>query len=403
MRRRRISRDGRVRRGLGGIADGLSLSGIFARAALRYWLAVFPRVALELRHWRRRAARIDDPALRRLALDALGKRGNMEGAAAFATLVRRRHRRSVVRALVAFQAIYNHADMLAEQPDGDPVGNARALHEALLVALDPGVDRPAHSARGAGCEDGGYLAEMVDRCHVALSRLPSYASAAATPARRAAARIVAFQSLSLGELGELESWARRQAPASGGLEWWETAAAAGSSLGVHALIAAAASPMLRERDVAAIEAAYFPCIGALHSLLDSLVDEAEDAATGQLRLLDCYPSPLQAAAGVRRLAETALTAARELPGGRAHALLVAAMACSYLAAPEASTPGAQAVARAARASVGRVARPMLLVFEMRRQAGRLASVFAATSPAGQKTSAPARVDTVERGADARAA
>ena len=81
-----------------------------------------------------------------------------------------------------------------------------------------------------------------------------------------------FQSLSLGSNGELESWARRQTATDNGLEWWETAAAAGSSLGVHALIAAAASPMLDEQDVAAIEAAYFPWIGALHSLLDSLVD-----------------------------------------------------------------------------------------------------------------------------------
>lgn len=390
-----------MRRSASGVAGRLSLFAVLAGATLRYWSAVFPRVALELRHWRRRAARIPDPALRRTALDALGKCGNMEGAAAFAAFVPWRRRRSVVRALVAFQAIYNHADMLAEQPSVDPVGNARRLHEALLVALELVAPSLGQGAAEPWGDDGGYVAEMVDRCHTALSRLPSYASVA-TPAHRAAARIVAFQSLSLGEQDELEFWARQQAPANSGLEWWETAAAAGSSLEVHALIAAAASPTLCEQDITAIEAAYFPCIGALHSLLDSLVDQAEDAATGQLSLLDCYASPQEAAVGLRRLAETALTIARELPGGRQHALLVAAMACSYLAAPQASTPGADAVARGVRASVGPFARPMLLVFKLRRLAGRPGSTLAAVSAAGQVT-AVAGVEAETRGADARAA
>src|SRR3954452_18767345 len=97
-------------------AGRLSPAVAFARAALRYWLTVFPRVSSELRHWRRSASRIDDPSLRQLALASLAKRGNMEGAAAFATFVPWRARGSVIRVLVAFQTIYNYADLLAEQP-----------------------------------------------------------------------------------------------------------------------------------------------------------------------------------------------------------------------------------------------------------------------------------------------
>ena len=264
----------------------------------------------------------------------------MEGAAAFATFTPRRARGSAIRALVAFQAIYNYADLLAEQPSEDPVGNARDVHRALLIALDPSGGSSMRDSRSTadGRIDGDFLAEMIAACETASWQLPSYGTVAATVCR-AAERIVAFQSLSLGRQGELESWAGSQelGLVSAGFAWWEVAAAAGSSLSVHALLAAAASPELTGHDVTAIDAAYFPCIGALHSLLDSLVDEQEDAATGQLRLLDCYPSRAQATAGLRRLTAHALNAARELPSGADHALLVTAMACSYLAAPEASS------------------------------------------------------------------
>ncbi len=389
----------------------LSLFGAFASAAARYWLTVFPRVTLELRHWRRSANRIADPRLRQLALASLGKRGNMEGAAAFATFAPWQQRGIVIRALVAFQAIYNYADMLAEQPTDEPVDNARDLHQALLVALDrsrqPLVqDAPPPAKRG----DGDYLAEMIAVCEAALWRLPSYGAVAATMSG-AAERIVAFQSLSLGQRGELESWAGDQAATGAGrlsggeFSWWEVAAAAGSSLSVHALIAAAASPELSVADIAAIDVAYFPCIGALHSLLDSLVDEQEDAATGQLRLLDCYPSRPRAAEGMERLATDAIDAARRLPNGSDHALLVVAMACSYLAAPEASASGVDDVSRRVRASLGELARPMLLVFKLRRLAGARGprSVPSASASTADETTPAASVGAETRDGNARAA
>ena len=370
---------------------------------------VFPRVSSELRHWRRSASRIEDPGLRQLALASLAKRGNMEGAAAFATFVPWRARGSVIRTLVAFQAIYNYADLLAEQPSEDPVGNARGVHQALLMALDPTGESSVHDSHLAGEHvDRDFLAEMIAACETASWQLPSYGTIAATVCR-AAKRLVAFQSLSLAQQGELESWAKSQNPASTDFAWWEVAAAAGSSMSVHALLAAAASPELTGQDVATIDAAYFPCIGALHSLLDSLVDEQEDAATGQLRLLDCYPSRRQATAGLRQLTARALAATRELPSGADHALLVTAMACSYLAAPEASSSSVDQVARQVRTSLGPLARPMLLVFKLRRLAGgrsrgrRGRSGTAALAGEQPESAAPLSAGATTRGGDARAA
>jgi tetraprenyl-beta-curcumene synthase len=386
-------------RGPHGHGGGRStLYAAFAWAALRYWLAVFPRVASELRHWRRAAGRIADPHLRALAAAALAKQTNIEGAAAFATFVPGRARASAVRALVGFQALYNYADMLAEQPSEDPVGNARRVHQALLVALDPAGGGGGCGSDGRG--DGDFLDELISVCETASGQLPSY-GAVAGAALRAAARIVAFQSLSLGPPDELETWAREHGSEDAGYAWWELAAAAGSSLAVHALIAAAGTPGLPAEEVAAIESAYFPSIGALHSLLDSMLDVQEDAATGQLCLLDCYPSRDEAADGLARLAAAALKCARELPGETQHPLLVTAMACSYLAAPEAEARAVEPVARRALAALGPMARPMLLVFALRQLAGRARPFAAPFAAQARLAGASARAGEATRADDPR--
>jgi tetraprenyl-beta-curcumene synthase len=349
-----------------GLGERLALTAAFVRAAAVYWLEVFPRTGLELRRWRRRAARIADPALRRVALDALAKRGNLEGAAAFAAFVPRRRRGRAVRALVAFQVAYNYADLLAEQPSAEPVASARHLHEALLVALDPDALPRDYHCDCPG-SDGGYLAEIVDVCRAALREL-SFGGAAAEAARRAAARIVAFQALSQGGRDELERWARSLPAADAGLTWWELAAAAGSSLGVHVLIMAAATPGVCDAELADIEAAYFPWIGALHSLLDSLVDEVEDLVEAQLSLVGLYRSREHAATRLRWLAARALAAAGTLPGAWRHQLLVVALACHYLSDPEVSPAWELEPARTVRQAGGAMVAPTLALLRARRLA-----------------------------------
>jgi tetraprenyl-beta-curcumene synthase len=367
------------------LGERLALFCTFVVAALRYWLAVFPRVSLHLRRLRRRAAALSDPRARQLALAALEKRSNLEGAAAFAAFVPWRRRADVVRALVALQAAYSYADVIAEQPSRDPIRDARLAHESLLAALE--ADRSV-----AAFDD--FVVVLVADCRLALSRLPSYGLVAA-PAIRCAERIVAFQSLSLGSAGELERWAHAAAEADGGLaelQWWEIAAAAGSSLAAYALIAAAASPRLSQHEATAIERAYFPAIGALHSLLDSLIDRAEDAATGEFSLIGRYRTPQDAVEGLERIARSAVDSARPLPGWRKHTLLTVAMACSYLADAPRHEPGEPR--ERVLAALGPLARPTMLVFALR---------GLATSPGRQSALEPAiALEAEPRRADARA-
>jgi tetraprenyl-beta-curcumene synthase len=361
----------------GGLTAHRDLALAFAATVGRYLIGVLPSVRSELEHWRSRAEQIPNAKLRHHALLALAKQGNIEGAALFATLAPAAHRHHTVRALVAYQSAYNYLDALSELPSRDPVLNAEQLHQALLAALDRGgteSPHPDYYAHNPDSGDGGYLRATVDACRHGLSCLPSLDAVAPT-ARAAAARIVNFQALNLNEAqgghDALAAWATEETPAGSGLHWWETAAGAGSSLSVHALIAAAADPYVDSSDARAIGRAYFPAIGALHSLLDSLVDRAEDHERGQASLLDYYPSPGAAATRLGALAGRAHRATERLPDRHAQRVIVTAMCSYYLSAPECDTAQGRSVRRALTDALGMPLTVALAMFAVKRRAGSL--------------------------------
>jgi tetraprenyl-beta-curcumene synthase len=344
-------------------------AALFIQTALRYWLGIYPHLAREMRYWKARAASIDDPLLRRVALEAQRtKRGNIEGAAAFAVLVPRVRRALTVKMIVAWQAAYDYADLLAEQPCDDRCANARQLHLALLRALQPGVPHDDYYAHYDRREDDGYLRDMIDTTRAAFTQMSNIRPVSG-PAEEAITRIIAYQALNQDDQGALESWAKRQMSTDSRLQWWETAAAGASSLVVLALLAAAADPRLSPSDVAAIERAYYPWIGALHTLLDSLIDLREDALAGQVSLLSHYNSLEEAGARMQMMAEKALRAARGLRWGGLHALILAGMVSLYLTAPEASFPEAGPVPGRVLDVLGGAAMPSMLVLRARRAAG----------------------------------
>jgi tetraprenyl-beta-curcumene synthase len=353
-----------------------ALTICFFTAARCYWLSVFPCILHEINRWRTRAEAIPDPRLRRLALEAQRtKRGNVEGSAALAAFVPAELRAQVVRAQVAFQSIYDYVDTLAEQPCTDPIGNAHQLHQALLVAIDADAEHGDYYAQQPHhTEDAGYLQEIVDTCRSSLNDLPSHA-ATRTQIRRSAERIVGYQSLNLTESQgghqQLKQWAKQLTPPETELRWWETAASAGSSLGLFALIAAAAQPALTTREATAIEMAYWPWIGALHSLLDSLVDEPEDAHANQRSLLSYYITSDETVSRFRVLTNEARRSVDTLPNAHQHTLILAAMVSHYLTAPHASTSTASQASRAIRGALGRITVPTMRILAARRIASRL--------------------------------
>jgi tetraprenyl-beta-curcumene synthase len=347
-----------------------------ARALLLYWLVIFPRARRELRQWTLRATAIADPVIREHALGKLSsERLVAEGAAAFAILAKRRHRTDVIRACVAYEVIYDLVDALGEEHVDDVLAHNLALHSALLDALTPAAPSHAHLAHYGGHDDGGYLFALIAACRDALAKLPAHATV--LPAlRRFASRARNAQSLNHAGAHDahrgLARWAASQPVEDA--RWWEVAAAASDPLGVFALIAAASDRRCGSADVAAIERGYFPWIGALVWMLESLVDSREDAVTGNHSYVARYESAREAAARLALVAARASRAARELPLGRRHAVLLSGVVGLYLSSPGASEHAALEAASAVRRAVGGPVIPLLAVLRGRRVVGRMLSI-----------------------------
>jgi len=355
----------------------LTLTRVFTSSASRYWLRVFPAVSREVRLWSLRANEIPNPVLRRLALLTQGaERSNLEGAAAFAVLVPPKRERSVVRAAVAFQTLYDYIDTLAEQPCDDPLANAHQLHLALLAALDPRIDHADYYCYYChGFRDGDYIMHLIATCREACHELPSYPMARPA-ALRSARRMVSYQAYThcLAQPDKrhaLADWARAITPRGLDLQWWEAAAGAASSLGVFALMAAAARSDVSADAMAALENAYFPWVGSLHVLLDSLADRDADLRTGHHSLVDHYSGVEEQAERLGAIAGYALRAIEPVPQSCAHAAILAAMISFYLSSPAALDPGASLTRGAILARVGLLGPPTMAIVKARRGVRRL--------------------------------
>jgi tetraprenyl-beta-curcumene synthase len=353
----------------------------FACAARRYWLSVFPRTQAELTVWRNRAERIPDNVLREAAFDALTtKSSDLEGAVAFAVFAPPSIRGTVVRAITAFEIAFDYMDSIVELPNRDPIACGHSLNQALLVALSPGARHRDYYRHYPRREDAGYLEGLVRTCQAAVGSLPSFA-AIAKPLRRALSRIVAYQSLNHGDANgshdAFEEWAHSQSIRGVDLRWWELGAAAGSQLSVLALIAAAGDPTMCPERALALERAYYPWVGALSTLLDSVVDRSRDNAEGQKSLIDHYTSPEETAKRLRTFAAEALEAILPLTDAPNHTMILAAMAAFFHSTPQALAPEVGLATRAVLDAMDGWATPALLFFKARRALTRTD----ATSPA----------------------
>ncbi len=115
-----------------------------------------------------------------------------------------------------------------------------------------------------------------------------------------------------------------------------------------------------------LENAYHPWVGALHTLLDSLIDWEEDELAGQSSLLDRYDTIAELAEIMRGLAERSRHAITSLPQANRHAVLLAGMTGLYLAASEAHAPRTIYVSDSVTSVMGDLMGPTLLIMKARR-------------------------------------
>jgi len=348
--------------------EAIALLGVAWRGVT--W--TIPSVRRELHRWRERALRIPDQSLRLDALETLRREHmNAQGAALFAVLPRTRSR-PLLRLLVAFQVALDYLDTVTERPASDMRAHGDRLHRSLVDALDPDTGPADYYNERPWEDDGGYLYELVETCQRGCAALPGYP--AVRPYVLNAASDLSVQVLNhLTDPAErdaaLRAWADGDGLRHSELQWFERSGVATATLGIYALLAAAATPRLDAAQVRAIDAAYHPAVCLLCTLMDSLADYDEDRASGAHSYVAHYGSDAAAIERISDLVPRALSDVRRLPSGSRHLVIVSGMVSMYLAKRCPAGARTDSSSRAIRAQTGwmtAVAMPVTRVMDRRR-------------------------------------
>lgn len=347
-------------------------------------------VARETRLWRLRACTIPDAPLREDALDSLiRKRANTDGAALFSVIARRRDSH-LLRVIVAYETIWDFLDNVSERGAASGVLNGRQLHRALLEALSLDVAPSKYYRHHPWAEDNGYLSALVATSRSCCASLASYRQVRdllVQEGKRANVGACNHELDPQRRKAALDRWAQEEFPAqvfpaqeefpdeasplrSAAIEAsrFELTAAASCSAVIHVLLAIAADVECDEQQVAGAYMAYFPWFSVAVTMLDSYVDQAEDAASGAHSYVAHYPSEEIAMRRIHGAIERSTHSLEGLRRGHRHAVIVACMVAMYLSKDSARTPHMRAhTARLMRAG-GPLARLLVPVLRMWRVA-----------------------------------
>ncbi len=298
---------------------------------------IVPHAALELEGIRTLALSMPDERLRAQALASIdGKAYHVAGGCILATFLPKRRARAYVELIAPLESIYDYLDNLCDRhpdvsPDAYPV-----LHRAIADALDPHAPPTDYYAAGPSGGDNGYLQRLVKRVQRSLGRLEGYERL--LPHFREAAGLYAemqtFKHLPPGERERAcEAWfERRRDPRTAGLTWGEFACAAGSQFQVYAPLFELAAG--RPEAIGAAYDAHFPAVAALHVLLDSFIDQAEDREHGELNFAAEYGSAERLRERFERLVAMAETRFAALPRPQYHRFVLRVMTLFYLTHPK---------------------------------------------------------------------
>jgi tetraprenyl-beta-curcumene synthase len=206
---------------------------------------------------------------------------------------------------------------------------------------------------------------LVTACRESCARLPCYGQVYGLVMREASRGQVCALNHDADPScrdAALEAWAAAEFPNGHEAWWFELTAAASTDLTLFALLALASEPSCSQEQVGRTVRAYFPWASALAALLDSYVDQVEDAAHGDHSYVAHYGSPELAAERMCLFIRRCLTEANELPRGERHALIVASMFALYLSKSSALTPAMRHTTKqlvSAGGSLTRVLHPIL--------------------------------------------
>ena len=306
----------------------------FLSLTTRIILQVQPATHACLRHWKRRAADIPDPELRRQAEASIAaKTFHCEGGSLYGLLAGPRYREAVAF-IVAYQTISDYLDNLCDRSTSQDPQDFRALHEAMEQALSPAAPTTAYYRFRRERDDGGYLAALVEACRAVLARLPAY-DLGAGAVRDLASLYIDLQVHKHVRCDErvprLKAWYDEHRDHLPPMSWYEFAACAGSTLGIFCIISQLFNPATSAAQVAAVKKAYFPWVQGLHILLDYLIDQEEDRGGRDLNFCSCYENSAEITARLSHFYRQAQASVAVLPDAGFHHLINRGLLSIYLA------------------------------------------------------------------------
>jgi tetraprenyl-beta-curcumene synthase len=351
--------------------------GATCHAAARELVWALPAMASEVGAWRARAIRIPDGPLREDALRTLErKRTHTAGAALFATIPQMRDLR-LLRALVCFEILLDFFDDVNERAAASGQVNGRQLQLALIDAVDATRPISDYYRYNPWRNDDGYARALVEACRRGCSQLPSYEQVRpqlAVQARRTQVLGVNHEPHATRRDAALRKWVNEELDGQAvGLAWFELAAAASGTLAVHALLALAAEPTCSSLAVEQVSNVYYPWASAAATLLDSYVDQAEDAARDVHSYVGHYDTSQIALQRMRWLIQRSLTEAHALPNGERHVLIIACMVAMFLSKDSARASTTHSTTAGLTAAGGSLTRALLPILRLWRTANGLRS------------------------------
>ncbi|HEY7787528.1 MAG TPA: DUF2600 family protein [Casimicrobiaceae bacterium] len=303
----------------------------------RFLRRIVPRASAQLDDIRTSALTIPDERLRVEALASIeGKAYHVAGGCILATFLPNDAARRYVEIVAPLESIYDYLDNLCDRHPDVPIEAYPVLHQAIADALDPRAAPRDYYALGPTGDDSGYLRGLVTRTQDALRKidghqalLPAFAEAAALYAEMQTYKHYPARER---ERACIEWFERRRDARFAGLEWFEFACAAGSQFQVYAPLFECFAG--RTDAIAATYDAYFPAVAALHVLLDSFIDQAEDRAHGELNFASLYATPERLHERVAYLAGGARQRFDRLADRADHRFVLRVMGLFYLTHPK---------------------------------------------------------------------
>ncbi|MDQ2865413.1 MAG: tetraprenyl-beta-curcumene synthase family protein [Candidatus Eremiobacteraeota bacterium] len=313
---------------------------------IRFLRRIVPLASTALREMREDAAAIPDERLREQALASVdGKSYHVAGAAILATFLDSVSAQRYINIVAPLETIYDYLDNLCDRHPAVDAAAYPVLHFAIADALDPAAALRHYYAKGPYGDDGGYLRRLVERTQNALRNVPAIESL--LPLFREAATFYAhMQTYKHLPPGRRENacveWYVENATRFADLDWHEFVCAAGSQFQVYGPLYAAfaGEPVRQAYD------AYFPYLSALHVLLDSFIDRAEDRAHGELNFAAVYARPAALRERAAYLSRCARARFAGMPNPARHAFVLRIMELFYLSHPKIAPQGLDRDARA---------------------------------------------------------